>query len=44
MFMSSLKKMKCKNLMGVADLCKMGVSYLNSGGSPKGAYSISQNC
>jgi hypothetical protein len=22
----------------------MGVSYLNSGGSPKGAYSISQNC
>jgi hypothetical protein len=37
MLLSSLKKIECKHLMRVADLCKWGVSQLNSGDySPRG--------
>jgi hypothetical protein len=51
-----LNKMGCKHLMGLADLCRGGVSQLNGSGynarsgrrrhihSFEGAYSISQNC
>jgi predicted transcriptional regulator len=55
MLLTSLKKIRCKHLMRIADLCKEGVSQLNGGDyiprsgrrsyihSPKDAYSINKN-